>query len=58
MKLTKAELKQIIKEEISETSWFDEKINPLKEVYDGLRMLADGLDDLRERVKNLEGRLQ
>ena len=52
MRLTKSKLKQIIKEELNEVSW--ENVNPLKEVYDALRTLADGLDNLEERIKNLE----
>ena len=31
-----------------------ESANPLKEIYDGLRILADGLDRLEERIENLE----
>ena len=52
MRLTKSKLKQIIKEELNEVSW--ENVNPLKEVYDALRTLADGLDNLEERIKFLE----
>jgi len=51
MKLTKSKLKQLIKEELKEAA-----LNPLQPIYDTLHEIAIGLDDLRERVKNLEDR--
>lgn len=40
--------------QINEISW--ESTNPLKEIYDGLQILADGLDRLEKRIENLERR--
>jgi len=65
MKLTKSQLRQLIKEEIQNVN---EKFNlnplrgafgkgefePLKEVYNALRILAEGLDEAHVRINELE----
>ena len=61
MKLTKSQLRQLIKEEIQNVN---EKFNlggfskgefaPLKEVYNALRILAESLDKASARINELE----
>jgi len=58
MNLTKLKLKQLIKEELEKVDeLFKSKgeFGPMKEIYNSLRILADGLDDVNKRVNQLGG---
>ena len=52
MKITKTQLKQIIKEEIQQVN--EAPAGILDEIYSALTSLADGLDDVNERLNRLE----
>jgi len=56
MKITKCQLKKLIKEEINEISLksLGAAANPLEPIYAALRALGNGLDDLGDRVNRLE----
>ena len=52
MKITKIQLKQIIKEELQHVN--EAPAGILDEIYSALASLADGLDDVNERLNRLE----
>jgi len=53
MKITKQQLKQIIKEELHKNS-LQEFGDPLEPIYDALREIGRGLDSLQKRIEELE----